>query len=116
MPIMAMDDVRHEPGKRKQLQHGPVQKRKPLPVIPMPIDPFPAEIIFVIDHIYRNAFPVQVGDAPVLIPPSDRNHAGAQMLQAIPVNGRQLAISRHDDPHIVSGFDQRFRQRADHVG
>ncbi len=116
LPIVAVEDVRREIHVRDRLEHRHGEERKPFRVVAVAIDAGTPEIIFVVEEIKNDAVVFCREEAAVLVSPSEPNPEIRQKRDQLPEFRRNIRIERHDDPAVLAGFTETFRQRICHVG
>ena len=77
---------------------------------------FIAEVLLVVDEIYRHAVKHQLLDADICLPPAERAVKVEHVLHAVGVFILDDAVIRRYDARVDAELCKRLRQRADDVG
>ncbi|MNC17648.1 hypothetical protein D3C75_655360 [compost metagenome] len=108
MPVMAMQHIRLEIKSFQTLQHGTVEKRKPLSIVQIAVNAIPSKIIFVIDKVNGDAVIDNPFNAAILIAPADRHSQHSNMLHLRHEFLRDPPVFGQNHPDIHTCAFQRF--------
>ena len=116
LPVVAVDDLGHELEGGQQGDDGPGEEAVALPVVVVPIESVPLEIVLVIHEVPHHAVLLQTEQAAVDPPPAEGDLDMADKLHLILPLIRYPLIEGQDHLHLVARLGQGLGQAAGHVG
>ena len=101
---------------RKHLENRFREVREPLRVVELAVGEGALEIELVVYEIMRDAFMLKLENAAVLVAPGERHGEIGDLLHPAAEFLADLAVERHDDPHLRTEPCERLRQAPRHLG
>ena len=116
VPVVAVQHLRREVEIRDAVEHSAAEKCVLLALGLTAAVYFIAEVLLVVDEVYRHAVKHQLLDADICLPPAECAVKVEHVLHAVGVFILDDAVIRRYDARVDAELCKRLRQRADDVG